>query len=230
MQADPGQTDQYHPGRFAYNEKVAKECLKAGVTVTLNAREQSLLYCELEFNLCNSLNDFVKIQFDKGRVDTDKLKKIGDAWMQKGRPRVVGFRYDLETQLELIELHIDGFVFSGRRQGNPTEITALLYTMKINARAIRIRTFCHPDSVIAKQLVDSQLLFNLIGSPAADNYALEECAQFYKICMQREAARQTKETKVLRMAMEKGHAFHKGHKTKDAKERSERAGRGKNPY
>lgn len=180
--------------------------LNSQTTVTLNAREQSLLYCELEFNLCNSLNAFIKIQLDKGRVDTNKLKKIGDAWIEQGRPRVVGFRYDLETQLELITLHIDDFVFSGRRQGNPTEIAALLYTMKVNARAMRIKTFCSPDSVLAKQLVDSQSLFNLIGAPSADNYALEECAHFYNLCLDREAERQAKEAKNMRMSKAEGWA------------------------
>lgn len=48
---------------------------------------------------------------------TDKIKMIGDAWAQQGRsPRLVGFRYDLEMQLELVNLHIDEFVFFGRRQ------------------------------------------------------------------------------------------------------------------
>ena len=78
---------------------------------------------------------------DQNLSDTEVLKRIADWWIQQGRPRVVGFRYDLETQLELVNLHIEEFVFYGRRQGNPIEIAGLLHSMKVNARAMRIRTF-----------------------------------------------------------------------------------------
>lgn len=163
------------------------------VTISLDAREQSLLYGELEFHLTSALNSYITIQLEKGRLVTDKLKKIGDAWLQLGRPRVVSFRYDLETQLELVNLHIDEFVFFGRRQCNPTEISGLLHAMKVNARAMRIRTFCQPDSVIAKQLVDSQSLFNMLGVARAEDLALAEIAQFFKVCIEREQNVQQKE-------------------------------------
>lgn len=166
--------------------------------ISLDAREQSLLYGELEFHLTNALNSYITIQLEKGRLVTDKLKKIGDVWLQQGRPRVVGFRYDLETQLELVSLHIDEFVFFGRRQCNPVEIAGLLHSMKVNARAMRIRTFCQPDSVIAKQLVDSQSLFNMIGVAKAEDLALTEIAQFFKVCIEREQNVQRKESRKAR--------------------------------
>lgn len=154
--------------------------------ISLDAREQSLLYCELEFHLTNAINDYITAELDRGHLDPDKLKKIADAWHQHGRPRVVGFRYDLETQLDLVSLSIEDFVFYGRRQGNPMEISGLLHSMKVNARAMRIRTFCQPDSVIAKQLVDSQSLFNMMNVPQAQQIALAEVAQFFKVIIERE--------------------------------------------
>lgn len=144
------------------------------------------MYCELEFNLSHALNQYITIQLDKGRLVPDKLKKVADGWQHKGRPKVVGFRYDLETQLELVNLHIDEFRFYGRRQGDPIEIAGLLHAMKVNARAMSIRTFCQPDSVIAKQLVDSQSLFKLIGVPDIQQIALAEIAQFFKVIVERE--------------------------------------------
>jgi hypothetical protein len=173
-----------HQGRRS--QQVSTKLTGTQVSISLDAREQSLLYGELEFHLANALNSFITIQLEKGRLMTDKLKKIGDAWIQQGRPRIVGFRYDLETQLELVQAHIDDFVFSGRRQGNPAEIAGLLYAMRMNARAMRVRTFCQPDSVIAKQLVDSQSLFNMIGVGRDGDHALAEIAQFFKICIERE--------------------------------------------
>ncbi|CAM1509215.1 Fc.00g029540.m01.CDS01 [Cosmosporella sp. VM-42] len=166
-----------------------KERPTSHMTVSLNAREQSLFYCELEFHLSTALNDYIAIQFEKGRLAPDKFKRVADAWTQKGRPKVVGFRYDLETQLDLVSLHIDGFRFYGRRQADPIEIAGLLHSMKVNARALSVRTFCQPDPVIAKQLVDSQSLFKLIGVPDEQQRALEEIAQFFKVVVERELDR-----------------------------------------
>ncbi|KAF5667548.1 hypothetical protein FHETE_5606 [Fusarium heterosporum] len=156
------------------------------VSISLNAREQSLLYCELEFNLSTALNDYITVQLDKGRLVPDKLKKVADTWQNKGRPKVVGFRYDLETQLELVNLHIDDFRFYGRRQADPIEIGGLLHTMKVNARAMCVRTLCQPDTVIAKQLVDAQSVFKMLGVPDEQQVALAEVAQFFKVIVERE--------------------------------------------
>ncbi|KAK1985093.1 hypothetical protein LZ30DRAFT_399055 [Colletotrichum cereale] len=156
------------------------------ITISLDPREQSLLYCELEFHISNALHSYITNELNHGRLNPDKLKKIADGWNQKGRPRVVGFRYDLETQLELVHLHIDEFRFFGRRQSKPLEIAGLLHAMKINARSLRIRTYCQPDSVIAKQLVDSQSLCNTIGCSEAQQIAIAEIAQFFKVIVERE--------------------------------------------
>lgn len=163
------------------------------MSISLDAREQSLLFCELEFHLNNTLNQFINAELDRGRLVPDKLKKIADSWSQMGRPKVIGFRYDLETQLELVQLHLADFIFHGRRQGNPVEIAGVLHAMKINARAMRVRTFCQPDSVIAKQVVDSQSLFNLIGASNSQQIALAEIAQFFKIIIERETDKKQRE-------------------------------------
>lgn len=157
------------------------------VAISLDAREQSLLYCELEFHLTSALNDYLVSEFDKGHLIANNLKKISDLWLQLGRPRVISFRYDLETQLELVALHLNEFSFYGRRQSNPSEISGLLHAMKMNARAIRVRTFCQPDSVIAKQLIDSQSLFNLLNVSHAPQLALAEIAHFFKTIVGRES-------------------------------------------
>ncbi|KAK1719907.1 hypothetical protein BDP67DRAFT_540979 [Colletotrichum lupini] len=194
------------PGLLDYLKKIAKEMSKTTrkprdmereakvqrVTISLDPREQSLLCCELEFHISNALHAYITNELNHGRLNPDKLKKIADGWTQKGRPRVVGFRYDLETQLDLVHLHIDEFQFFGRRQGNPMEIAGLLHAMKINARSLRIRTYCQPDSVIAKQLVDSQSLCNTIGCSEAQQIAIAEIAQFFKVIVEREQAYRAK--------------------------------------
>ncbi|KAL7928706.1 hypothetical protein V8C35DRAFT_226250 [Trichoderma chlorosporum] len=162
-------------------QPVAKVSVGTHGAVSLDPREQSLLYCELEFHLTTALNVYVSDELDRGHLSADNLKRVSDEWHQKGYHKVIGFRYDLETQLELVSLHINDFSFYGRRQGNITEIAVLLREMKMNARNMSVRTFCQPDSTIAKHLVDSQSLFNLINASASQQIALAEIARFFKL-------------------------------------------------
>lgn len=156
------------------------------LTVSLDPREQSLLYCELEFLLTTALDGYINSQFNAGRLEADKYKKIVDGWQQRGRPKVIGFRYDLETQLDLILLHSEDFRFYGKRAGLIAAVNGVLDMMRVDARAMRIRTFCQPDTVIAKQLLDSQSLFNLVGCCEQQQIQLAEVIQFFKVVLERE--------------------------------------------
>ncbi|ROW06579.1 hypothetical protein VMCG_04455 [Cytospora schulzeri] len=156
------------------------------LTVSLDPREQSLLYCELEFLLTTALDGYITSQFNAGRLDADKYKKVVDGWQQRGRPKVVGFRYDLETQLDLVLFHSQEFRFYGKRAGLIAAVNGVLDMMRVDARAMRIRTFCQPDTVIAKQLLDSQSLFNLIGCYEQQQIQLAEVIQFFKVILERE--------------------------------------------
>ncbi|OAA36979.1 hypothetical protein BBO_07954 [Beauveria brongniartii RCEF 3172] len=175
-------TELHHPHRRLPHAKASG----AQLLISLDPREQSLLYCELEYHLTCALNNYISRELEKGRLVPTNFKKITDAWYQQGRPRVVGFRFDLETQVDLVTLHVNEFTFCGRRQCNPVEISSLLHTIKVNARAMRIRTFCQPDSVIAKQLVDSQSLFDMIGAAEDASRALSEIFHFFKVICERE--------------------------------------------
>jgi hypothetical protein len=156
--------------------------------ISLDTREQSLLYCELEFVLSNALDAYIKSQLNGGRLDPDKLKKVADSWAQKGRPRVIGFRYDLETQVELVALHTRQFRFYGARQVSEAAVAGLLGAVRSNARAMRVRTLCQPDSVVAKHILDAQALLQLIGSTDSLQISLAEVSQFFKVILEREKA------------------------------------------
>lgn len=163
-----------------------KDKRRSRLTVSLDPREQSLLYCELEFLLTTALDGYISSQFNAGRLEADKYKKIVDGWQQRGRPKVIGFRYDLETQLDLILLHSEDFRFYGKRAGLIAAVNGVLDMMRVDARAMRIRTFCQPDTVIAKQLLDSQSLFNLVGCCEQQQIQLAEVIQFFKVILERE--------------------------------------------
>ncbi|KAB5583344.1 hypothetical protein GE09DRAFT_1078558 [Coniochaeta sp. 2T2.1] len=155
------------------------------LVISLDPREQSLLYCELEFILASALNSYITCQFNAGRLVTDKLKRISDAWQQRGRPKVVGFRYDVETQLDLVRLHVPEFRFY-TRQVSEAAIYGVIDMTRVNARAMRVRTYCHPDTVISKQILDTRNLLNLIGSGEDEHVALASVTQFYRDALARE--------------------------------------------
>ncbi|KAI0121422.1 hypothetical protein F4776DRAFT_672464 [Hypoxylon sp. NC0597] len=156
------------------------------LNISLDPREQSLLYCELEFILSNTLSGYINIQLHSGRLNPHVHAKISDAWEQKGRPKVAGFRYDLETQVDMIAAHVGVFRFYGPHQMDPEMIKGLLYGMKMNARVMRIRTYCQPDPVIAKHILDAQALAQLLDSPESVQIPLAEVAQFFKVVIERE--------------------------------------------
>ncbi|KAI0394589.1 hypothetical protein F5Y17DRAFT_475523 [Xylariaceae sp. FL0594] len=157
------------------------------LTISLDPREQCLLYGELEFSLNTALDVYIKTQLNGGRLDAYKLNRVVDGWTQKGRPKVLGFRYDVETQVELVAAHVDEFRFYGElpARGGRAAVLGLLQAMRVNSRYMRVRTYCQPDTVIAKQILDSQALLRLVGSPETLQRPLEEVAQFFKVAVDR---------------------------------------------
>ncbi|KAI8958428.1 hypothetical protein F5Y11DRAFT_351558 [Daldinia sp. FL1419] len=154
------------------------------LNITLDPREQSLLYCELEFVLSNALSGYINSQLHLGRLNPHILAKIADAWTQMGRPKVIGFRYDLETQIDMLCEHIDDFRFYGPHYADKDVIKGRLHGMRINARTMRIRTLCQPDSVIAKHILDAQSLIQLLNSPPELQTSLAEVCQFFRTILE----------------------------------------------
>ena len=48
-----------------------------------------------------------------------------------------------------------------------------------------MRTFCQPDTVVAKQLLDAQGLFNILGCPEEQQIKLAEVVAFFKAAVER---------------------------------------------
>lgn len=180
------------------------------LNISLDPREQSLLYCELDFGLSNALSGYINVQLHNGRLNPHILAKVADAWEQKGRPKVIGFRYDLETQLEIVEAHMDTFRFYGPQQTDPNVLKGLLYGMKVNARSMQVRTLCQPDTVIAKHILDSQALLQLLDSPEAIQISLAEVCQFFKVTVERERMKRKEKQEFKASMRMDGYAPNKG--------------------
>ncbi|KAL8365815.1 hypothetical protein RB595_004542 [Gaeumannomyces hyphopodioides] len=170
------------PGGGGTNDRRAVSRLD----ISLDPREQSVFYCELEFLVTTALEAYITAQFNAGRLQPVKLNKVAEGWRHKGRPRVVGFRYDIETQLGLVLLHLHDFKFYGAECGSAAAVTGVLEMMRADARAMRVRTFCQPDLVMAKQLLDAQKLFNILGCPDHLQIQLHQVVRFFKLVLARE--------------------------------------------
>ncbi|KAK1749992.1 hypothetical protein QBC47DRAFT_354197 [Echria macrotheca] len=158
------------------------------LAISLTPREQALLYCELEYTISNALNAYLTTEFTAGRLSPSKLKRIADQWQSRGRPKVTGFRYDIETQLDLVRLHVHDFKFysSPTHSAITSSVVGILDMMTADARALRIRTYCQPDTVIAKQVLDAQNLFNVLGCEDGLQMALAEITGFLRAGIERE--------------------------------------------
>jgi hypothetical protein len=119
-------------------------------------------------------------QYTQGRMLADSLKRVKDFWQSKGRAQVVEFKYDQLTQRDLIIANQKNFRFHGENANNPLHINAILYTWKQDAKEMSIRTFCSPDSMIEKHIVDCYKILGMLGAQPAQFLALSEVHQYFR--------------------------------------------------
>jgi hypothetical protein len=69
-------------------------------------------------------------------------------------------------------MHVGAVRFGGRRQAHEAEVHGLLQAMKVNARSMRLRTYCQPDCVVAKHIRDAQALLDTLAVAEARHAAI----------------------------------------------------------
>lgn len=126
---------------------------------------------EVELMLVHTGNSFLMSQFRQGRIAVDSIKKTFDFWKSKGRPIVIEFMYDQETQRDLVAVNQHNFRFhgdrAGDRAGDELRINSMLYNWKQVATSMSVRTFCNPDTIILKLLFDVEQILELLGASEA---------------------------------------------------------------
>lgn len=118
---------------------------------------------EVELMLVHTANSFLMNQFSQGRMAVDSIKKTVDAWKARGRPTVIEFMYDQATQRDLVAINQHNFRFYGERAGDTVRINSMLYSWKLVASQMSLRTFCDADTVILKLLFDIEQILELLG-------------------------------------------------------------------
>lgn len=119
-------------------------------------------------------NKFLMNEFSQGRLSLDTMKKVSDAWKNKGRPAVVEFQYDQSTQRELISANQRNVRFHGFRASDQIRISAMLYSWKQAGPILSLHTFCTPDTVFMKLLFDVGQILEFLGATDTLSYRMQQ--------------------------------------------------------
>ncbi|KAI9836426.1 MAG: hypothetical protein M1819_001457 [Sarea resinae] len=142
--------------------------------VSLDPITQCSVYGELELMICVTANTYLMTQRREDRISVESVVKITDYWRSKGRPQVIEFQFDQATQCELISINSKHFRFYGEVGRDRLQLSSMLYHWKALAREMSVRTFCYPDSMVRKHLIDIQTVLEGMGAPLATFLAFQD--------------------------------------------------------
>lgn len=142
--------------------------------ISLTPPEQAKLYSEIELMICATANHFLKHQQYRGRIAPATLAKVAQGWISKGRPQIIEFRYDQQTQRDLVLYNIKAFRFHGPDADDPIVLNSMMHAWKHLGKDMSIRTFCTPDSLVRKHLCDINKVLEMLGAPEVMVQAYQE--------------------------------------------------------
>lgn len=145
-----------------------------GYLVSLTPPEQAKLYSEVELMICATANHFLKHQQYRGRIAPATLAKVAQGWASKNRPQVIEFRYDQQTQRDLVLYNVKAFRFHGPDADDPIVLNSMMHAWKHLGKDMSIRTFCTPDSVVRKHMIDINKVLEMLGAPEVMIQAYQE--------------------------------------------------------
>lgn len=159
---------------FSLVPSSASKYLATGYLVSLTPPEQAKLYSEVELMICATANHFLKHQQYRGRIAPATLAKVAQGWASKNRPQVIEFRYDQQTQRDLVLYNVKAFRFHGPDADDPIVLNSMMHAWKHLGKDMSIRTFCTPDSVVRKHMIDINKVLEMLGAPEVMIQAYQE--------------------------------------------------------
>lgn len=124
--------------------------------------------------ICATANHFLKHQQYRGRIAPATLVKVAQGWASKNRPQVIEFRYDQQTQRDLVLYNIKAFGFHGPDADDPIILNSMMHAWKHLGKDMSIRTFCTPDSLVRKQMLNIGKVLEMLGAPEVMVHAYHE--------------------------------------------------------
>ena len=151
-----------------------KSPAKTRFYVSLTPPQQAKLYSEMELMICATANQYLQIQQREGRMSLESLSKVLQAWSSKNRPQVIEFLFDQATQRDLVLYNLKTFRFYGPHADNIISMNSMMAAWKALAREMSVRTFCSPDAVVKKNLMDAFKVLEMLGAPLVTIMAFKE--------------------------------------------------------
>lgn len=142
--------------------------------VSLSPYVQGDFYMQLELLLNIESNNFLMHELEADRISVSSIKTIAEQWRNKGRPQVLGLRFDLITQRELVGLNVETMHFSGVNSFHKQRLLGVLAAWRVLAKEISIRTFCQPDSAVKKHLHDAEKVLEAMNASGDSMLAFQE--------------------------------------------------------
>jgi hypothetical protein len=122
-------------------------------------------------------NAFLVSQLNNDRMSLRSIQTVTDHWRDKDRPQVIEFQFDQLTQRDLILHNLKSFRFYGKFAEDHQALNKVLYSWKVIAKEMAVRTFCFPDSVIKNHLAVVSSVLDIVGAPIPTVNAFSELQQ-----------------------------------------------------
>lgn len=122
------------------------------------------LYGEIELMLSTAANEFLMEQKEEDRLSVGSVKKVTKSWFEDGHPQVLEFRFDLATQLKLVQLNVETFHFYGPDGHEGMRQAVLFNCWRSVAKELSVHTFCAPDSAIKKMMAECYRILEMLGA------------------------------------------------------------------
>lgn len=81
---------------------------------------------------------------------------------------------DQQTQRDLVLYNIKAFRFHGPDADDPIVLNSMMHAWKHLGKDMSIRTFCTPDSVVRKHMIDINKVLEMLGAPEVMIQAYQE--------------------------------------------------------
>ena len=142
--------------------------------MSLDPPYQAKTQSEVELMICITANNYLLHEHHAGRLSAESVLRTRKDWANKNRPQVVQFQYDIGTQRDLVAANIGTVNFHGESGESALVLNATLYSWKVMAKEMSVRTFCAPDSVVRKHLHDAHKILEMLGAPLVTFLAFQE--------------------------------------------------------
>ncbi|KAI9894586.1 MAG: hypothetical protein M1814_001940 [Vezdaea aestivalis] len=149
---------------------------KSKVPINVPALDQSLILTEVELMIQSATNEFLKAQVALSNLSSDSVSKTFDGWRKRGRSGVIEFRFDVVTQRDLVLENEQTVRFYGPTDYDLVKRVIVINNWKALVAVLKVRSFCHPDSVVKRAVVDSHRILEMLGAHPDLDLRLTELA------------------------------------------------------